>query len=88
MLNVVLFSVNLFVLFQILRTFECFPTGFAFVRLQRYVYSDMRSDVITLDVSDAACLPVARKAEVICRLSTDMVVCQVKVEVVWVVEFL
>ena len=62
------------VLLQILRTLEGLATEVTFVRLQRDMDTDVRSNVVTLDGSSTAGCPLARQVEVVGALATNMLV--------------
>ena len=51
-------GMGLDVLLEILGSFECLAAEVALVRLQRYVNTDVRSDVITFYSSRAAVTPL------------------------------
>lgn len=59
-------------LLQVLGALEGFATEVAFVRLQRHMHANVRSDMIALDSSRAARAPLAGKVEVVGALATDM----------------
>jgi hypothetical protein len=60
------------VFLQVLRTFEGFPTEFAFVRLEGNVDSDVRGNVVTFDSRSATGSPLAGEVQVVRALTTDM----------------
>lgn len=62
-------SVGLDVLLEILGTLERLATEIAFVRLQRDVNADVRSDVITLDGGGTAVTPLAGQVKVVGALA-------------------
>lgn len=64
-------------LFQILRPLEALVTKAAFVWFEWYVYTHVRSDMITLYGGDATETPCAREVEIISRFSADMSVAHV-----------
>lgn len=68
---------SLDVLLEILRALECFATEVALVRLQGYMNSDVRGDVITLDGGGATCTPLTGQVEVVGALATDMALADV-----------
>lgn len=68
---------SLDVLLQVLRPLEAFAAHVTFVRLQRHMDPDMRGDVISLDSSGAAGIPLASEAEVVGTLATNMTVTNV-----------
>jgi hypothetical protein len=57
--------VGLHVLLQILGTLERLAAEVAFMRLQRNVDANVRSNVITLDCSGAAVTPLAGQVQVV-----------------------
>lgn len=63
---------SLDMLLQVLRTLESLAAKLAFVRLQRNMYADMRSDVVALDSVGTAVGPLASQAKVVCALPSDM----------------
>lgn len=77
-----LLGVDLFMLFQILRTLELLAADDARVRLEIRVNAEMRRDVIALSARDAAAFPVTGQAQVVGRLAADMGGRQVVVELV------
>jgi hypothetical protein len=64
-LEVWVLGVSFDMLLQILRTFEGFLAEVALVWLQRYVNTDVRSDVITLDSSSAAIAPTTCQVQIV-----------------------
>jgi hypothetical protein len=60
------------VLLQILWTLECLATKVAFVRLQRHVNTNVRSDVVSLDRGGAAIAPLAGQVQVVGALATNV----------------
>ena len=68
---------SLHVLLEILRSLESFAAEVAFVRLQRNVDADVRSDVIALDSGGAAVAPLASEIQIVCALATDMALADV-----------
>jgi hypothetical protein len=79
-LLVVLLCVNLFMLFEILRSLERFLANLADVGLERGVYSEMASDVVSLSTAGATVLPFAGETEIVGALASNMVVAKVVVE--------
>lgn len=65
-------SMSLYVLLQVLRPFEGLGADRASMRLQRYVDSDMRRDVVTFDHLNMAITPRALQVEVVGTLATDV----------------
>ena len=59
-------------LLEILRALERFATEVALVRLQGYVNSDVRGDVVTLDGGGATCSPLTGQVEVVGALAADV----------------
>lgn len=68
---------SLDVLLEILRTLECLSTEVALVRLEWYVNSDVRSDVITLDGGSSALVPAASQVEVVGALASNVLLANV-----------
>lgn len=68
-------------LLEILRALECFATEVALVRLQGYMNSDVRGDVITLDGGGATCTPLTGQVEVVGALASDMALADVVLDV-------
>jgi len=66
--------------FQVLRSLEGLAAELALVRLQGYVDSDVRSDVVTLNRGGTALAPGARQVEVVGGLATDMAFADVLLE--------
>jgi hypothetical protein len=60
------------VLLEILRAFESLLAEIALVRLEWYVNTDVRCDVIALDGRSAAVAPSTRQVEIVGRLATNM----------------
>lgn len=60
------------VFLQILRSLEGLAAKVALVGLERNMDADVRSDVITLDSSDATRAPVTCEVEVVGALATDV----------------
>lgn len=65
-------GMGLDVLLQILRALERLAAKVALVRLKRNVNTDVRSNVVTLDGSCAASVPLAGQAQVVGALAADM----------------
>lgn len=65
------------VLLQILRTLEGLTTEVALMRLEWYVDTNMRRDVVALHGGGSACAPLAGKIEVVCALAADMTLANV-----------
>jgi hypothetical protein len=59
-------------LLQVLWTLECLSTEVTFVWLQRDMDTDVRSDVVTLDSGSAAGVPSTGQVQVVCALSSDV----------------
>lgn len=57
---------------QILRTLESLSTEIAFVWLQWNMDSDVRGDMVTLHSGGAARVPTTCEIQVVCALSSDM----------------
>jgi hypothetical protein len=64
--------VSLDVFLQILRALERLAAEVAFVRLQRHVNTDVRSDVVSLDRRGAAVAPLAGQVQVVGALATNV----------------
>lgn len=60
------------VFLEILRPLEGLATEIAFVRLERHVNADVRSDMVALDSSSAASTPCAGQIEVISTLPPNV----------------
>jgi len=60
------------VLLQILGTLERLSTKITLVRLEWYMNSDMRCDVVALDGGNPALRPLTLQVQVIGALATDM----------------
>lgn len=58
--------------FQILRTLEALAAELTLVRLERNMDSDVGGDVVTLDSSRAARIPLAGKVQVVGALAANM----------------
>lgn len=67
-------------LLQVLRPLEAFAAHVTFVRLQGHMDPDVRGDVISLDSSGAAGIPLASEAEVVGTLATNMTITNVFLE--------
>ena len=67
-------------LLQVLRTLESLSAEIAFVWLQRDVDSNVGGDMITLDSSGTAGIPTAGEVQVVCALSSDMLLADVVLE--------
>jgi hypothetical protein len=70
--------VSLHVLFQILGSLESFAAEVALMRLQRYVDTDVGSNVVTLDCRGTTVAPLAGQVQVVGALAahvtlTDMI---------------
>lgn len=57
---------------QVLRTLEGLATEVTFVRLQRDMDTDVRGDMVTLDGGGAAGIPPTGQIQVVCALSSDV----------------
>ena len=57
---------------QVLRSFESFAAKVTFVRLERNVNANMRSDVVTFHGRRSAVTPLTRQVEIVCALATNM----------------
>lgn len=64
--------VSLYMLLEVLRTFERLPTKVAFMGLQRDVDTDVRGYVVSLDDCSPTATPVARQVEVVGALAPNM----------------
>jgi hypothetical protein len=73
-------GVSLDMLLQVLGTLERLATELTLVRLQGNVNTDVRGDVISLDCSSSARVPLASQVEVVCALATNMALTNVLVE--------
>jgi hypothetical protein len=69
--------VGLDVFLEILRTLKGLSAEVAFVRLERHVNTDVRSNVISLDGSRAAATPLAGEVEIVGALATNMALADV-----------
>ena len=65
-------GMGLNVLLEILGPFECFAAEVALVRLQRYVNTNVRSDVVTFHSSRAAVAPLTSQVQVVGTLAANM----------------
>ena len=65
-------SMGLDVFLQVLGSFECFSTEFAFVRLERDMYSDVGGNVVAFDGGGATSSPLASQVEIVCALASDV----------------
>lgn len=65
-------GVCLDMLLQVLWTLECLSTEVTFVRLQWDMDADVRSDVVTFDSGSAAGVPSTGQVQVVCALSSDV----------------
>ena len=63
---------SLDVLFQILGALESFSTEVAFVRLQRNMHANVRSNVIALHGGSPAVAPLASEIEVVGALAPNV----------------
>lgn len=70
-------GVSLDVLLEILRTLERLATKVAFVRLERNVNADVRSDVVSLDGGGTASTPLASQVQVVGALAANMALADV-----------
>jgi len=70
----------LFVLFEILRPLERLLANLTVMWFQRYMNSKMASDMVSFNSNDVTGIPVTAQAQVISRLSTDMVVGKMNIE--------
>lgn len=59
-------------LLQVLGTLERLATELTLVRLERNVNTDVRGDVVSLDCSSSARVPLASQVEVVCALTANM----------------
>jgi len=73
---------RLHVLLEILRTLESFAAEIALVRLQRYVNTDVRSNVVTLDRGGATVAPLAGQIQIVGALATNVTLTDVVLEAV------
>lgn len=65
------------VLLEILWPLERLAAEIALVRLQGHMNTDVRRDVVTLDSSRAALVPLARQVEVVGALAANMTLADV-----------
>ena len=63
---------SLHVLLQVLRTLEGFAAKVAFVRLQRDMHANVRSNVIALHSGGPAVAPLAGEVEIVGALATNV----------------
>lgn len=70
-------GVCLDMLLEILGALEGLATEVTFVRLQRHVDTDVGSNVVTLDGGGSARIPPAGEVQVVCALSSDMLLTDV-----------
>jgi hypothetical protein len=73
-------GMSLDMLLQVLGTLERLATELALVRLERNVNTDVRGDVVSLDCSSSARVPLASQVEVVCALTANMTLTDVLVE--------
>jgi hypothetical protein len=59
-------------LLQVLRTLERLAAELTLVRLERNMNTDVRGDVVSLDRSSSARVPLASQVEVVCALAANM----------------
>jgi hypothetical protein len=64
-------------LLKILGALESLTAEIAFVRFQRYVNADVRSDVVAFDCGGAAVTPLAGQIQIVGALATDMALANV-----------
>lgn len=79
-LLLVLFSVDAFVLLEILWTLKGLTADVAVVRLEWGVNTDVRGDVVTLGTADITAFPLAGEAKVVGGLATDVVIAKMLVD--------
>jgi hypothetical protein len=65
-------GVSLDVLLQILRALKSFAAEVALMRLQWYVNTDVRGDVVSLDCGGAAVAPLACQVQVVGAFATNV----------------
>lgn len=70
-------------LLEILRTLERLSAKLALVRLQRYMDTDVRGDVVAFNRCGAAATPLASQVEVIRAFPTDVALANVFLKKVW-----
>jgi len=73
-------GMGLDVLLEILRALEGLAAKVALVRLERHVDADVRGDVVTLDSSSPALVPLAGEVQVVGALAANMLLADVVVE--------
>lgn len=78
--GMVLLGMNLLVLLEVLRPLEALLAYLADVRFEGSMDAEMGGDVVTLGTGSSTVLPVAGEAEIVGRLTADMVVAEVVVE--------
>lgn len=71
------------VLFEILRPLESLAAEITFVWLERDMYANVRSDVITLHSRRATGTPLTSEVQVVGALAADMALTYVVVESFW-----
>lgn len=81
-------SMCLDMLLEILGPLERLAAELTFVRLERDMHADVRGDVVTLDSSSAARVPLASKVQVVCALTANMALTDVLIESLWSRELL
>ena len=70
-------SVSLDMFFQILGALEGLATEITFMRLERHMHTNVRSDVVALDGGSITRPPLAGEVQVIGTLTTDMALANV-----------
>jgi hypothetical protein len=65
---------------QVLRALEGLAAKLTLVRLQGHMHTDVRGDVISLDRSSTARVPLASQVEVVCALAANMALTDVLIE--------
>lgn len=60
------------VLLEVLGPLEGFAAEFASMRLQRYMDTDVRGDMVALHDGDTAGTPCTREVEIVSTLASDM----------------
>ena len=68
------------VLLEILRALEGLAAEVALVGLERHMYPDVGSDVVSLDRRGAAGIPLAGQVQVVGALATNMLLADVLLE--------
>lgn len=68
-------------LFQILRSFKSLAAISTTMRLVRNVNANMRGDMVALDRSDLAVIPVTIEGQIVSDLATDMIVGQMSLDI-------